>query len=145
MTGTHAADASAGTTSVVIERDIPHPLEKVWRALTIQPLIEDWLMANDFEPTVGHEFTLRTQAVGGWNGIIECQVLAVEPPHKLSYTWASMGLESVVTFTLAPTASGARLRMEQSGFPAGAVQNIRGAEYGWTNFLNRLEQTVAKA
>jgi len=141
MTQTHASE----TTSVVIERDIPHPLEKVWRALTAQPLIEDWLMANDFEPTVGHEFTLRTQAVGGWNGIIDCEVLAVEPPQKLSYTWASMGLESVVTFTLAPTSSGARLRMEQSGFPADATQNIRGAEYGWNNFLGRLEQVVARA
>ena len=141
MTQTHASE----TTSVVIERDIPHPLEKVWRALTAQSLIEDWLMANDFEPTVGHEFTLRTQAVGGWNGIIDCEVLAVEPPQKLSYTWASMGLESVVTFTLAPTSSGARLRMEQSGFPADATQNIRGAEYGWNNFLGRLEQVVARA
>lgn len=133
------------TRSVVIERDMPHPPEKVWRALTAQPLIEDWLMSNDFEPTVGHKFTLRTQAVGGWNGIIDCEVLAVEPPSRLSYTWASMGLESVVTFTLEPTASGARLRMEQSGFPADATQNIRGAEYGWNNFLDRLVQVVARA
>ena len=72
-------------------------------------------------------------------------MLAVEPPQRLAYTWASMGLESVVTFTLAPIASGARLRMEQSGFPADATQNIRGAEYGWNNFLGKLEQVVARA
>jgi uncharacterized protein YndB with AHSA1/START domain len=135
----------SGTRSVVLEREMPHPPEKVWRALTTGALIEDWLMANDFEPTVGHKFTLRTQAVGGWNGIIDCEVLAVEPPERLSYTWASMGLESVVTFTLAPTASGARLRMEQSGFPADATQNIRGAEWGWNNFLGKLEQLLARA
>ena len=133
------------TKSVVIERDMPHPPEKVWRALTAQPLIEDWLMANDFEARVGHRFTLRTNPVGGWNGVIDCEVLAVEPPERLSYTWASMGLESVVTFTVAPTASGARLRMEQSGFPADATQNLRGAEYGWNNFLDRLEPVVARA
>ena len=133
------------TTSVVLERDMPHPPEKVWRALTTGALIEDWLMANDFEPTVGHRFTLRSTPVAGWDGIIDCKVLAVEPPERLAYTWASMGLESVVTFTVTPTAAGARLRMEQSGFPADATQNIRGAEYGWNNFLNRLEQTVAKA
>ena len=131
------------TRSVVIERDMPHPPEKVWRALATGALIEDWLMANDFEPKVGHRFTLRTQPVGGWNGVIDCEVLAVEPPQRLSYTWASMGLESVVTFTVAPTASGARLRMEQSGFPVDAPQNIRGAEYGWTNFLDKLEQVLA--
>ncbi len=133
------------TRSVVIERDMPYPPDKVWRALTDRPLIEDWLMSNDFEPIVGHRFTLRTQAVGGWNGIIDCEVLAVEPPARLSYTWASMGLESVVTFTVTPTAAGARLRMEQSGFPAGAEQNLRGAEYGWNNFLGRLEQVLARA
>ncbi|MGZ3276228.1 MAG: SRPBCC family protein [Caulobacteraceae bacterium] len=136
---------SQETRSVVLERDMPHPPEKVWRALTAQPLIEDWLMANDFEAKVGHEFTLRAQAVGGWNGIIDCKVLAVEPPQRLSYSWASMGLQSVVTFTVTPTASGARLRMEQSGFPADATQNIRGAEYGWNNFLDRLVPVVARA
>jgi uncharacterized protein YndB with AHSA1/START domain len=137
--------SASPTRSVVIERDMPHPPEKVWRALTAQPLIEDWLMANDFEAKVGHRFTLRTQPVGGWNGIIDCEVLAVEPPERLSYTWASMGLESVVTFTLAPTASGARLRMEQSGFPADAEQNLRGAEWGWNKFLGQLEQVLARA
>jgi uncharacterized protein YndB with AHSA1/START domain len=136
---------SPQTQSVVIERDMPYPPEKVWRALTSRPLIEDWLMSNDFEPTVGHRFTLRTDPVHGWNGIIDCRVLAVEPPERLSYTWASMGLESVVTFTLAPTASGARVRMEQSGFPADAAQNLRGAEYGWNNFLNNLERVIARA
>jgi len=133
------------TTSVVIERDMPHPPEKVWRALTAQPLIEDWLMANDFEPKVGHRFSLRTNPVGGWNGVIDCQVLAGEPPERLSYTRASRGLESVSTFTVTPTAAGARLRMEQSGFPVDATQNIRGAEYGWNNFLGKLEQLLARA
>lgn len=139
------ARPTSETRSVVIERDLPYPPEKVWRALTNGALIEDWLLANDFEPTVGHRFTLRAPPAGGWNGIIDCEVLAVEPPERLSYTWASMGPDSVVTFTLAPTASGARLRMEQSGFPADATQNLRGAEYGWTNFLGKLEQVVARA
>ena len=133
------------TRSVVIERDIPHPPEKVWRALTTGALIEDWLMANDFEAKVGHRFTLRSNPVAGWNGIIDCEVLAVEPPERLAYSWASMGLQSVVTFTLAPTATGARVRMEQSGFPADAVQNLRGAEYGWNTFMDRLEPVVARA
>ena len=137
--------SASPTRSVVIERDMPHPPEKVWRALTTQPLIEDWLMANDFEAKVGHRFTLRAQPAGGWNGIIDCEVLAVEPPDRLSYAWASMGLESVVTFTLAPTASGVRLRMEQSGFPVDAEQNLRGAEWGWNSFLGRLEQVLARA
>lgn len=141
MTKTRSPD----TKSLVLERDMPHAPDKVWRALTSGPLIEDWLMANDFEPTVGHRFTLRTSPVGGWNGVIDCQVLAVEPPERLSYTWASMGVETVVTFTLTPTPTGARLRMEQSGFAADQEQNLRGARYGWTNFLERLETTANRA
>ena len=136
--------AQTETRTLVIERDMAHPPEKVWRALTTQPLIEDWLMANDFEPKVGHRFSLRTNPVGGWNGVIDCEVLAVEPNQRLSYTWASMGLESVVTFTLTPTASGARLRMEQSGFAPDQDQNYRGAQWGWNNFLDRLQQTVSR-
>ena len=132
------------TTSVVLERDMPHPPEKVWRALTTGALIEDWLMANDFEPTVGHRFTLRAQPAGGWNGIIDCEVLAVEPPGRLAYTWTSMGLKTVVTYSVSPTPSGAHLRVEQAGFPVGATQNIRGAEWGWNSFLGKLEQVLAR-
>jgi uncharacterized protein YndB with AHSA1/START domain len=61
--------------SVVIEREIPYPPEKIWRALTQPHLIEEWLMKNDFKPAVGHRFNLR----GGWGGVLDCEVLAVEP------------------------------------------------------------------
>jgi uncharacterized protein YndB with AHSA1/START domain len=47
---------AAGTRSIVIEREMPHPSEKIWRALTQGPLIEAWLMKNDFQPVVGHRF-----------------------------------------------------------------------------------------
>ena len=64
--------------SVVIERDMPHPPEKVWRALTQPKLIEEWLMKNDFKPAVGHRFNLR----GDWGGVLDCKVLAVEPNKR---------------------------------------------------------------
>src|SRR5580704_19664973 len=40
------------TLSVVVEREIPFPPEKIWRALTQPHLIEEWLMKNDFKPVV---------------------------------------------------------------------------------------------
>jgi len=61
------------TRSVVVEREIPYPPEKIWRALTQPHLIEEWLMKNDFKPVVGHGFNLRAD----W-GVVDCQVLAVE-------------------------------------------------------------------
>lgn len=130
--------------SVVVERDIPHPPEKVWRALTQQHLIAEWLMANDFEPTVGHKFNLRWEN-NGMSGVIDAQVRTIEPHRILAYTWSSMGVHTLVTLTLTPTASGTHLRMEQSGFAAGRTQNIEGARWGWTNFLSRLDDVAGKA
>ncbi len=85
------------TRSVIVEKEFPHPPEKVWRALTESSLIEQWLMKNDFQPVAGHSFSLRMDPVPNWNGVIDCQVLAVEPFKALSYTWGTLGTETVVT------------------------------------------------
>ena len=139
--------ASTEFRTVVVERDIAHPPEKLWRALTQPHLIEEWLMKNDFAPRVGHKFNLR----GEWGGVLDCEVLVVEPQKRLSYTWnfrhedAAYNLESVVTFTLTPTAAGTHLRMEQSGFRPGQKQAFGGAHAGWRQFFERLEQVLEKA
>jgi uncharacterized protein YndB with AHSA1/START domain len=129
--------------SVVIEREFSFPPEKVWRALTESSLIEQWLLKNDFQPVAGHAFTLRADPVPNWNGIIDCQVLAVEPGKTLSYSWGSLGLESVVTFTLTPTQTGTQLRMEHFGFRPDQEAAYKGAKYGWQNFMGKLEGVVA--
>ena len=128
--------------TLIIEREMPHPPEKIWRALTQGPLIAEWLMTNDFQPVVGHRFQFRATPVQNWNGIIDSEVLLVEPHTRLSYGWTSMGLETVVTWTLTPTAGGTLLRMEQSGFPSEEGKNYKGAKYGWTNFIGKLEHVV---
>jgi uncharacterized protein YndB with AHSA1/START domain len=131
--------ASAETLSVVIEREIPCPPDKIWRALTQPHLIEEWLMKNDFEPTVGHRFNLRAD----W-GAVDCEVLAVEPNRTLSYTWGAYGLESIVTWTLTATSAGTNLRMEQSGFRPDQQQFYQGAQRGWQQFFAKLEQVLAR-
>jgi uncharacterized protein YndB with AHSA1/START domain len=132
-------DTSAETLSVTVEREIPFPPEKIWRALTQPQLIEEWLMKNDFKPVVGHGFNLRAD----W-GAVDCQVLAIEPNKTLSYTWAAYGLESVVTWTLTPTSTGTQLRMEQSGFRSDQQQAYQGAKFGWQKFFGNLEQVLAR-
>ena len=132
------------TRSVVVEREISHPPEKLWRALTQPHLIEEWLMKNDFKPVVGHSFNLR----GEWGGVLDCEVLALEPNKTLSYTWnfshddAAFDLKSVVTFTLTPTQTGTLLRMEQSGFRPDQKQAFGGAKHGWQKFFENLERVV---
>jgi uncharacterized protein YndB with AHSA1/START domain len=130
--------------SVVVEREIPYPPEKLWRALTQPHLIEEWLMKNDFKPVVGHSFNLR----GDWGGVLDCEVLAVEPNKTLSYTWnfthddVAYNLKSVMTFTLTPTSTGTHLRMEQSGFRPDQKQAFQGAKFGWQKFFADLERVV---
>ena len=134
------------TKSLVVEREIPHPPEKLWRALTQPHLIEEWLMKNDFKPVVGHRFNLR----GDWGGMLDCEVLAIELHRTLSYTWdhkhddAAYDLKSVVTFTLIPTSTGTRLRVEQSGFRPDQKQAYGGARAGWQQFLANLEQVLTQ-
>jgi uncharacterized protein YndB with AHSA1/START domain len=133
------SETSTETLSVVVEREIPYPPEKIWRALTQPHLIQDWLMNNDFRPVVGHHFNFRAD----W-GAVDCQVLAVEPNKTLSYTWAAFDLKSVVTWTLTPTSAGTHLRMEQSGFRPEQRQAYQGARGGWQRFFATLEQVLAR-
>ena len=134
---------AATTRSVVIERELSHPPEKIWLALTQGPLIKEWLMDNDFQPAVGHKFKFRSTPMPNWNGIIDSEVLVVEPHKTLSYSWNSMGLESVVVWTLVATTGGTLVRMEQSGFRPDQEANYQGANYGWQKFIGGLERVVA--
>jgi uncharacterized protein YndB with AHSA1/START domain len=137
---------ATATRSVTVEREMPHPPEKLWRALTQPHLIEEWLMKNDFAPTIGHRFNLR----GEWGGVLDCEVLEIEPNKTLSYSWdfahddPAFALKSVVTFTLTPTARGTLLRVEQAGFRPDQKQAFGGAKLGWQQFLGKLEELTAR-
>ncbi|WP_417307447.1 SRPBCC family protein [Devosia sp.] len=131
-------DTETKTRSVVIERELPHPPSKIWRALTQPQLMAEWLMKTDFVPELGHRFAF-TEA---W-GSVDCEVLEIAPEEALSYSWNGMGLESTVTWTLTPTDGGTHLRMEQAGFRIPEQkQAYGGAASGWARFLDQLEQVV---
>jgi uncharacterized protein YndB with AHSA1/START domain len=137
---------TSGTLSVTVERELPHPPEKVWRALTQPHLIAEWLMKNDFAPVVGHRFNLR----GDWGGVLDCEVLTLEPGRTLSYTWnfthdeAAFNLRSVVSFTLTATPTGTLLHVQQQGFRPEQKQAYGGAKAGWRQFLDKLEQMLPR-
>lgn len=130
------------TRTVVMERTFRHAPAKLWRALTESSLLAQWLLKNDFEPIPGKTFQFRNEPMPQWDGIIDCEVLVVEPQQKLSYTWRALGLDSVVTFTLTPAENGTHLRMEHSGFPTVQDQAFKGATYGWQRFLTNLDQLL---
>ena len=132
-------DTSLQTRTVTVEREFAHPPEKIWRALTQPHLIEAWLMKNDFVPALKHRFKLSAD----W-GSVDCEVLEIEPNRSLSYTWAAMGLDSVVTWTLTPAGGGTHLKVEQTGFQPGQDAAYNGAKYGWNKFTTALDEVLAK-
>lgn len=125
--------------SVVVEREMPFPPARIWRALTQPHLIAEWLLQSDFAPVVGRDFKFTQE----W-GAIDCRVTEVEPERSLAYTWAAFGLESTVTWTLTPTGQGTRLRMEQVGFRRDQEEAFRGGRAAWTGYFGQLEGVVAR-
>jgi uncharacterized protein YndB with AHSA1/START domain len=142
-------ELATATRSIVVERVMPHPPEKIWRALTQAPLIEEWLMKNDFQPVVGHRFNFRATPVAGWNGVADCEALVLEPARRLAWSQnasgeqAADGMKSVVTWTLTPVDGGTHVRMEHSGFRPQDEAGYRVLSGGWPRVVGGLERVVA--
>src|SRR5215831_9448268 len=137
------------TKSIVVERKMEHPAEKIWRALTQTELIDEWLMKNDFKPIVGHRFQFRAKPVPGWSGVVNCEVLEVDAPKRLVYRWgdgteSDSGLSTVVAWTLTPADNGTLVRMEHSGFRPHDEAGYKGMGSGWPRILERLQQIAER-
>jgi uncharacterized protein YndB with AHSA1/START domain len=139
--------APSQTESLSFEFDLHHLPEKVWRALTDPVLLAEWLLpVVELELEPGAAFTFKTQPYPGWDGIVNCRILEIEEQKTLSYTWVvgDMDLDTVVTFTLTPTASGTRLSLVQSGFTPAQKQAFGGARYGWKMMGGKLVDLLAR-
>jgi uncharacterized protein YndB with AHSA1/START domain len=137
--------APSQTDTLSFELDLQHPPEKVWRALTDPKLLADWLMpVVDFKLEPGAAFMFKTQPYPGWDGTVSCQLLEIEPQRKLRYTWTVPFLDTVVTFTITPTASGTRLTLVQSGFNENQKREFGGARYGWKMMGGKLVDLLAR-
>jgi uncharacterized protein YndB with AHSA1/START domain len=131
--------------SISFELDLQHAPEKVWRALTDPVLLAEWLLpvvGLELEPGAAFAFHARPQP--GWDGVVSCRFLEIEPQRRLSWTWVVGDLSTVVTFTLTPTASGTRLSLVQSGFEPDQKQNLAGARYGWKSMGGKLVELLAR-
>ena len=143
--------APSQTESISFEFDLPHSPEKVWRALTDPVLLNEWLLpVVELELEPGAAFTFKTQPYPGWDGVVNCRFVEIEAQRKLRYTWVvgdsaqGLHLDTVVTFTLTPTASGTRLSLVQSGFKPDQKQNFGGARYGWKMMGGKLVDLLAR-
>lgn len=138
--------------SIVVERMMPHPPELIWRALTQGPLIEEWLMKNDFQARLGARFTFQAKPMGDWNGIVHCEVTTIEPLRRLVYSWKGGSatnpgygnvLDSIVEWTLTRELGGTRLRMEHTGFRPQNETAYDAMSGGWPQVIERLDQVCA--
>ena len=146
MTPTDKIERSQ-TESISFEFELHHSPEKVWRALTDPALLAEWLLPvvdRHLQLETGAAFTFKTQPYPGWDGTVRCRVVEIEPHRKLSYTWSVPFLDTVVTFTLTPTASGTHLSLVQSGFKPDQKREAGGARYGWKMMGGKLVDLLAR-
>lgn len=137
--------APSQTESIAFEFDLNHLPAKVWRALTDPALLAEWLLpVIDLRLEPGAAFTFTAPPQPGWDGMVHCRILEIEAPRKLRYRWVVGDMDTVVTFTLAPTASGTRLSLEQSGFRPEQKRNVGGARYGWRMMGGKLVDLLAR-
>lgn len=134
--------------SITVECDLPHAPAKVWRALTEPELLGSWLMKNDIRPEVGHRFTMKAQPAEGWDGVVQCEVLEVEPLKRLRFAWRGGAkeitgyghyIDTTVTWTLTAIDTGTRLRLDHDGLPPRSFA-LKAMGEGW----NRLITTCLK-
>lgn len=143
------------TRAIVVEEVLPHKPEAIWKVLTSPELLSRWLMNNNFEPRLGHRFTFQGRPMGDWDGTVQCQVLEIDPPRSLVYSWVGgsannaiegSALDSVLTFTLTPVEGGTRVKLVHDGFRS--PQNDAGYDamsQGWGTILQRISALAREA
>ena len=120
---------------LVMTFELAHPPEKVWRALTEPELLQRWLMKTDLKLQVGQQFEFRREPLPHWDGVVHCQLLEIEAPRFIKYTWRALGLDTAVSFSLEEMRGGTRLTLVQSGFEEQQKQAFFGARGGWKQML----------
>jgi uncharacterized protein YndB with AHSA1/START domain len=114
------------------EQTYPYPPERVWRALTEPAELGVWLMPTDFTPRAGTRFTFDARPD---LGIIDGEVLEVQPVRLLRCRWSGVFGDTEVTFTLVPVDGGTRLRVEHAGWDEAGLTHRDGFDQGWHSKL----------
>ncbi len=110
--------------NIRLERSYPFPPEQVFAAISDPVEMAQWLMPNNFQPRLGHVFQFRSKPQGNWNGITDCEVVEIDPPRRLVYTWSGQNKDgtgkalerTLVAWTLIAENGGTRLVLEHTGF-----------------------------
>ncbi len=120
------------------EKMLPHPPEKIWKALTETDALSSWLMVTDFKAEVGQPFNFKYKDTVAATG----EVLEIVAPKKLVYSWKQVGIptQTTVTWLLEATEGGTILRLEHDGFEDQAMLDMHNT--GWIQCLDKLEKLL---
>ena len=133
---------------LTVETDLPYPVEQVWAALTDPAALGEWVMpVEDFAPVPGQRFRFRAKPMPGWDGVINCEVLEVDPPQRMVIRWQGSRMRSptTLTWTLTEQPDGTRFRIDHRGFsgPAGVLSALMHRS-GWRRMATgRLPRALA--
>ncbi len=133
-----------------IEKIYNYNIKTIWKALTDNKILNQWLMENNFEANIEHQFTFTYKPRFGWDGKVYCKVLEVKEPNILSYTWKGSNkkgeIETIVKFTLEEKNNNTTLlKLEHTGFRGinglfvGTLLNA-----GWKKLLSSNLENILK-
>ena len=142
------------TYTIRTDHFLPYTMAQVWKVLTDPALIAKWLMPNDFQLEVGHQFNFNTAPIAPvqFGGTVYCEVLDFEVERSLRYSWIDRGeengLHSVVSWRLEPEGDGTRLSLEHEGFDANHPLQLKGYQMmsqGWKRIVGqRMAEVLAE-
>lgn len=119
--------------AIRLERQLTDPPEVVWGALTERERLRDWfpcdviVAGGEWLPGAAIEFPFPPDLI---DLTLTGEVLEVEHPHRLVFTWG----EEVLRFELTPRDGGTHLVLIDQLPPAAAARNAA----GWDACLDRL-------
>lgn len=123
--------------TIHVTRRLAYPQEMVWAALTDSQHIEKWLMPNDFRPKVGHQFQFLTKPAPGFDGIVDCKVLDLEPQSRLAFSWKGGEIDTKVTIFLSPLEAGTEVQLVQEGFKVSNIIPRIILGQGWKTIIGK--------
>ena len=127
-----------------------HAPDVVWAALTNGEALAQWLMPNDFKPEIGHHFEFRVDPAPFYTGIVQCQVLELDPGRRMVWSWTTVNRPDKpplptmrLEWTLTPRDGGTLLELRQTGLEGmpwllGLMMSM-----GWSTMLKRWLPKVA--
>ncbi|WP_120002774.1 SRPBCC family protein [Nesterenkonia muleiensis] len=124
--------------------DFDVPAATLWRALTDSELLAVWLMPNDFRPEVGHRFTMTTDPAPMFDGTVHLEVLELDPPHQMRWSWTGGPIDTIVTFTVTELGPrSCRFEFLQEGFHGPGAEFARFFLKGGWRKLSPLLRAIA--